>query len=331
MGILRKRELLERVISALSASGWGVLYLGEPRHPFRLQVYREDESYRVIVYIWNVTHGGGMARPADELRIQVTGTNHFEQEAGTRTLVLGWWQEGGVFAGFDVRRHSGTLGFSPSLQIRRGCLEKAADSGFWPCNKGNQELAIAFRPDFIGQYIRSLEELHDFGESEQAYESLAAVAKEPTINADDLPISPERREVVAAVSRRLRDARFRERVLAAYSHRCAFCGLQLGLVDAAHIVPVSHPEGTDLTCNGLALCALHHRAFDGALVTIWNDYSVHTNMDRIASLVASNLHGGMDIFRLNLRSSAIVPEIVSDRPHLRYIDLGNEIRGWRLE
>ena len=30
---------------------------------------------------------------------------------------------------------------------------------------GNGEIAIAFRPDFFGDYVRNLEELHQLGES----------------------------------------------------------------------------------------------------------------------------------------------------------------------
>ena len=79
----------------------------------------------------------------------MTGVSQFQQSTGTKTLILGWWTEGSVFAGFDVRKHSAPLGFSPSLQIRKHSLELAAESGFAPSDKGNQEIAIAFRPDFF--------------------------------------------------------------------------------------------------------------------------------------------------------------------------------------
>ena len=122
---LTKEQLLETVVAAIRDSGWNVLYLSEG-HPFQLQMYRGDQSFRLRIYIWNITHGGGSARPADEYRIQVTGVHQFEQQPGEKTIILGWWAEAGVFAGFDVRKHSAPLGFSPSLQIRRGALELAA-------------------------------------------------------------------------------------------------------------------------------------------------------------------------------------------------------------
>src|SRR5713101_3801190 len=102
MAPLRKPELLERVVKAVNESGWNVMYLAPiEQHPFSLQLYHGDESYRVRVYVWNLTHGGGRARPENEYRIQITGIspNSFEQMPGEKTLVLGWWEEIEVFAG----------------------------------------------------------------------------------------------------------------------------------------------------------------------------------------------------------------------------------------
>ena len=42
------------------------------------------------------------------------------------------------------------------------------------------------------------------------------------------------------------------------------CGIQLGLIDAAHIIPHSNEKGTDDLDNGISLCPLHHRAYDRA-------------------------------------------------------------------
>src|SRR5258708_32579070 len=110
MARLTKYELLENIVRSIYDSGWNVLYSGNTEEPpFRLQIYREEESYKLRIYIWNLTHGGGQARPQDEYRIQVTGTNHFEQAIGEKTLILGWWGEVEVFAGFDVRKHAGQL------------------------------------------------------------------------------------------------------------------------------------------------------------------------------------------------------------------------------
>lgn len=326
--LLAKGRLLDTIVAAIRDSGWNVLYLAEG-HPFQLQMYRGDQSFRLLIYIWNITHGGGSARPADEYRIQVTGVGQFQQLPNTKTLILGWWAEAGVFAGFDIRKHSAPLGFSPSLQIRRGALELAAQTGFAPSDKGNQEIAIAFRPDFFAQYVRDLETLHDFGQSFQDFAVLQAVAQEPEINTTDLPLTnQERRVAVSSVSRKLRDARFRKNVLTAYSYRCAFCGVALNLTDAAHIVPITHESSVDRTYNGLALCALHHRAYDQSLVTVWEDYTVRVSEAEKARLEAIARGTGIEAFRQGLYPAILLPPVVSDRPHAEFVKLGNTIRGW---
>lgn len=85
------------------------------------------------------------------------------------------------------------------------------------------------------------------------------------IPAPDLSVERERRMVSSIV----RDARFSRQVIAAYGGRCAMCGLELGLVQAAHIYPASMPGSSDEIWNGLCLCSNHHLAFDRHL--LWVD------------------------------------------------------------
>jgi len=325
-----KYDLLNHLTSAISDSGWNVLYLDNiDHHPFKLQIYRENESYRVLIYIWHLTHGGGKARPKNEYRIQITGVNHFEIIPGIKTLILGWWDEAQIFAGFDVRKHLGTFGFSPSIQIREEALRSAYIHNFSPCDKGNKEVAIAFRPDFILEYIRNLESLHDFGQSPSDFEKLTEIAQNPEINDEDILISDkERLSTIVSVRKKIRDTNFRIRVLNAYAFRCATCGIQLKLVEAAHIVPVNHENSTDETRNGLALCALHHKAYDQALITINEDYSVMLNQQQIAKFTQLNLIDGLANFSHALRPIILLPPAVSDRPHTEYIRIANLIRGW---
>ena len=61
---------------------------------------------------------------------------------------------------------------------------------------------------------------------------------------------------------------FSRRVIEAYAGVCAMCGLDVGLVEGAHIYPVSAPGSQDEIWNGLALCANHHLAFDNHRVAV---------------------------------------------------------------
>lgn len=67
------------------------------------------------------------------------------------------------------------------------------------------------------------------------------------------------RRVSSALVRR---AAFATEVLEAYGHLCAMCGLNLGLIEAAHLYPAHAPGSPDSVKNGIALCRNHHGAFD---------------------------------------------------------------------
>jgi putative restriction endonuclease len=86
---------------------------------------------------------------------------------------------------------------------------------------------------------------------------------------------PRRAYVTATFRRRLHQVAFRERVIRAYQDRCALCRLRHHqLLDAAHITPDRDAEGDPVVSNGLALCKLHHAAFDGFFFAIRPDYSI---------------------------------------------------------
>lgn len=78
-----------------------------------------------------------------------------------------------------------------------------------------------------------------------------------------------------------RDYKFKNKVLAAYDYKCAVCGSCLisreGYyeLEAAHIQPVSESDQiNDFTNNGIALCRLHHWAFDKGLFSLNDEFQV---------------------------------------------------------
>ena len=333
MARLSKAQLLHVVEKGIHEGGLNFLYVSPPgTHPARYHVYRGHQSYRLRVYIWNLSPGG-RNRPEDEWRIQATGIRRFEPELAGKTLVLGWWDETEVFAGFDVTRHMGELGVSPSIQLREAALQQAVINGFAPHNKDNGELAIAFRPDFLASYIESLESLHGCGQANREIELLNLIGEDPN-NVDDGDIGNEiaepRRYAVVSTRRALREIGFRDRVLTAYGQRCAMCSIQLRLLDGAHILPAAHPESTDTTDNGVALCILHHRAFDRAFVTFDSDYRIRLNQEIVEELVADDHAGGLDAFEEALRPFLVLPPDRRDRPARHLVETANSLRGWEL-
>src|ERR1700733_15293927 len=178
MARLSKAQLLERFEEAVRLSGWSLLYLAKALNPAQYQVYCEDRSCRVKVYIWNITHGGA-TRAVDEYRIQITGVYEFEPENGVRNLILGWWDDVSVVSGWDIRQHVGVLGASPSMQVSQPALRQSLLTGFAPYVNRNGETAVAFRPDFIGTYIEFLEHIHDSGTLPLEANMLTRLSEDP--------------------------------------------------------------------------------------------------------------------------------------------------------
>ncbi len=86
-------------------------------------------------------------------------------------------------------------------------------------------------------------------------------------------------------------ALFREAVLEAYGHACALCGYDVRLGRGDLGMGASHIEwrpagGPDTVQNGLALCAIHQKAFDRGAVTLGADYRI---------LVSSRIHGSVGV------------------------------------
>ena len=95
------------------------------------------------------------------------------------------------------------------------------------------------------------------------------------------PDEPDaRRYAERVVKQRVHQPEFRGKVLLAYENRCAVCRLRHPeLLDAAHILPDSHPQGRPVVTNGLSLCKIHHGAYDSNFLGIDPDYQVHVNAE----------------------------------------------------
>ncbi|WP_129793961.1 hypothetical protein [Sphingosinicella sp. CPCC 101087] len=160
MARLNKEALIRRAMDSIAADGWTVTPLTKGgTHPARFTMESEGVRHTVRLYIWNLSHGG-KSRSASEFRIQVTGIDGFEPEPGGRTLILGWSDDFGVFAGFDVQHRLGKLGASPSIQITAATLKSAGADGGALQDKTKGEWAVALRPDKLGRYAQHLSTVH---------------------------------------------------------------------------------------------------------------------------------------------------------------------------
>jgi putative restriction endonuclease len=132
-------------------------------------------------------------------------------------------------------------------------------------------------------------------------------------------VSPlQKKYAEAIVKRRLHQPEFRGRVMRAYNTQCAICLLKHGeLLDAAHIMPDSHELGVPAVSNGLALCKIHHTAYDQNFVGISPDYKVHVNSELLAEKDGPMLKHGIQ--EMNGRK-IVIPKKLSEKPNLEALD-----------
>jgi putative restriction endonuclease len=106
-----------------------------------------------------------------------------------------------------------------------------------------------------------------------------------------------RRYTTRLVNARLHQAEFRERVVKAYRYHCAVCRLKrTELLEAAHILPDSTPQGVPSVRNGVALCKLHHAAFDYNIMGITPDRVIQIRDDVLAEVDGPMLVHGLQGF-----------------------------------
>lgn len=312
-----REERGELVVAGLEAAGLHVLPgydLGAS--PLILELEGPDAPLRI--YSWRITHGGATRSP-DEFRVQITGVPGSPEHGDDHTtLLLGFDETRGVFGAWDVRRHS-SPGRSPSLQIPADLLDEASREGIASRARqiaSGEELLVAFRPEAFGAYLEMLPELPGPDASATDLRASAKAASGDEVPVEELPPDVERRTAIRRIEVRVRDARFRSRVVRAYQGRCAICGVGAGLVQAAHIQPVAQ-GGPDQVVNGLALCPTHHLALDRGLLTIGDDGSISVSEIRARGLGLTTAETAE--FQATLADRLAQPEPSELRPAAEHI------------
>lgn len=150
-----------------------------------------------------------------------------------------------------------------------------------------------------------------------------AVDDQESIDVEDTKISESsiyrRSYITSTIRARLHQRSFRERVLEAYHIQCTLCRLRhLELLDAAHIIPDIEPESKPTVNNGLALCKLHHAAFDSFIIGITPDFKVEIRSDVLEEHDGPMLKHGL----IELHGSKIIlPTNKINWPNKNYLDI----------
>ncbi len=139
-----------------------------------------------------------------------------------------------------------------------------------------------------------------------------------TLAGEDPRVAEARRAYVTVLTRqRLHQQTFRQRVLRAYQERCAICRLRrVELLDAAHILPDGDPRGEPVVPNGVALCTLHHAAFDRYILGIRPDLVVDVRLDVLREADGPMLRHGLQGFQ---GSRIAVPRDERLRPNREWL------------
>lgn len=124
-----------------------------------------------------------------------------------------------------------------------------------------------------------------------------------------------RRYVERTTWQRLHQPAFRAGVMLAYRTHCSVCALgHAPLLDAAHITPDADEAGVPVTSNGLALCKIHHAAFDSGILGIRPDLTVHIRADVLDEVDGPMLRHGLQ--EHHNKQLLVVPRSRHDRPDI---------------
>ena len=151
------------------------------------------------------------------------------------------------------------------------------------------------------------------------------------------PFDKEKKIVKSTKESALRTRGFRQAVIEAYDYKCAFCGMKINSpdrltweVEAAHIVPHSS-MGKDDILNGLALCRLHHWAFDVGWLTLQDNFTIQVSVQVNSLQSGFGRMGDYDFIRIlsSKNSKMLLPENEEIYPHQKAIRWHRENKFYR--
>jgi putative restriction endonuclease len=337
----------EHLHNLLKRDTWSVVLESSDRvQPKLLTVTRGSVVLSLRVYIWKVTRGGPAGfRPDTEFRIQRT-SDVLQIGGGRLTLLLGWYELGDIFVAWNPASHM-TAGYSPSIQVRKDLLEEAYQRGIAIRHREHPpEDVVAVTADHFSFYLEQAPAIH--GEQFTGFnitfpeldtrnvedETEISEAERPRAQIDRVPSAGtlgERRRIATKRTSWIRSSTFPRAVIWAYNYNCAVCGISLDLIEAAHIVPISDPETIDHPSNGLALCPLHHDAYDEGIFGVTGDFRIVQNPTKINELESRNLEAGLGVFLSITRIGEDIrlPDYVPYRPNPELLRYSLMLRGFR--
>lgn len=278
----------------------------------------------------------------DEWRIQIPrqaiDIQRNRQAAGANVAFVGFFPDGSVFTGWEpayvLSLHPVDVG---SVYVSRThweivSRENAAFEERRAQNLGRETRKISLGVDLLGLYLENLNIFHAVTSTDDLRRIVDGIGPSVTIDSltgeteEEVQIAGERKIVTSTRTAFQRDPKFRDAVMRAYEGSCCICGRQLGLVEAAHIIPHGNEGSNDHVTNGLALCVEHHRLYDSVLLIPEPGQKLFLNPDRVEHLKNIGQSAGLDAIELLASQLYRIPNHVPSRPSPDFLTRGKALR-----
>jgi putative restriction endonuclease len=304
---LSNASLFRRLRAALPA-GTAFQTAENATHPAEFSV---PGFGNVRAYLFTVTRDRSTAgRPPGEFKIQLIiegqarGTRAGLDHADAYTVLLGFSPDFGVFVGWESRLYT-RFAYSANVQVREPLLIEGRDTGWAVASpralRQSEEVRVAFAPSNLTTFLRASREADRqdlIGIAREAF----LLSRAPNYQARQIPnqtrdleryVQRERQRLNS--SRLSRDSKFAPRVKEQFGYACCVCGIQLEIVEAAHIIPVNDARSSDDIWNGLSLCPNHHTLFDAHRFIVLPTLRIAVDNEAIAFLRESGRASGIEI------------------------------------
>jgi putative restriction endonuclease len=167
--------------------------------------------------------------------------------------------------------------------------------------------------------------IHGTGNEDPSQEDIEEEKSELAQAVEPEPKLTDKHTEYVQTRQNVRDSAFRELVRDTYNNTCAVCGSQRESpdgnpeVEAAHIYPHSE-AGSDDIRNGIALCKLHHWAFDSGWLSFTDNHEI---------IVADSTDkNGYHEFKQREGQSLRLPENVDTHPHPKFLRKHRQLNGF---
>jgi putative restriction endonuclease len=310
----------------------------ERNNPTILQLNGKTYS----VHVSYVHDSGNMRDNPDEDRIQIQrkiieGQGKSQAE-GIEVAFIGFFDGGKTFVAWEPRYvFSQNPKKGGSVYARRShadlALEQfAAAREIKARNLGEVTLAIALPSTALGFYLENIEHFHRLPNEAsivnlmKSHSSTFTDGGIGTGGEIDVEENEQREKFTYERKAYPRDPHFKKWIMDAYEQTCCVCNRQLGLIQAAHIIPHSVEDSPNIVQNGLAMCIEHHHLYDDALLLPGPDQRLVFNDERAEYLRQTNQDKGLDGIAALAKQQYQIPNDAELRPSDDFLQRGLEIR-----